>query len=82
MKRLRILSLGRNALKRIEKLEDVADTLEELWLSYNQITSLEGLAALANLTTLYLGNNNVKSWAELDRLQALPHLRDITFIGE
>eukprot|EP00611_Tribonema_gayanum_P004583 TRINITY_DN1378_c0_g1_i1.p2 TRINITY_DN1378_c0_g1~~TRINITY_DN1378_c0_g1_i1.p2 ORF type:complete len:216 (-),score=86.89 TRINITY_DN1378_c0_g1_i1:19-594(-) len=81
MKRLRILSLGRNVLKRIEKLEDVADTLEELWLSYNQITSLEGLGALASLTTLYVSNNNIKSWAELDRLQALAHLRDVTFVG-
>lgn len=67
MKKLRILSLGRNnvqwtsprcvclctgeamhltlpslvlyplQIKKIEKLEDLADTLEELWLSYNQV---------------------------------------------
>lgn len=40
MESLRILSLGRNLIKKIENLDAVADTLEELWISYNQITSL------------------------------------------
>ena len=35
LKNLRILSLGRNNIKRIMALEDVGQTLEELWLSYN-----------------------------------------------
>ncbi|CAM9427428.1 unnamed protein product, partial [Phaeothamnion confervicola] len=89
MKKLRILSLGRNAIKKasgihlslIEKLDDAADTLEELWLSYNQINTLDGLGNLANLTTLYLSNNKVKSWSELDKLAPLEHLRDVLFVG-
>lgn len=40
MENLRILSLGRNLIKKIENLDAVADTLEELWLSYNQVVSL------------------------------------------
>lgn len=52
----------------IEKLEDVAESLEELWLSYNLITSLDGLGALSKLTTLYMSNNHIKAWAELDKL--------------
>jgi dynein light chain 1 len=32
MTELKILSLGRNNLKKIEKLEDVSGTLEQLWL--------------------------------------------------
>lgn len=95
MTRLKILSLGRNVIKRvraracvrvflpfcqrgvcppsgfgiqIERLDDVADTLEELWLSYNQISSLDGLSNLRNLTTLYLANNNIRSWTELDKI--------------
>ena len=52
----------------IEKLEDVSSTLEELWLSYNQITSLDGLSGLSQLTTLYLSNNLIKAWNELDKL--------------
>jgi dynein light chain 1 len=42
MESLQILSLGRNLIKKIEGLEPVADTLEELWLSYNQIDKLVG----------------------------------------
>lgn len=40
MDNLQILSLGRNLLRKIEGLEPVSATLEELWLSYNQIASL------------------------------------------
>ena len=37
LKNLKILSLGRNNIKKIANLDDVAGTLEQLWLSYNQI---------------------------------------------
>jgi dynein light chain 1, axonemal len=40
MDNLRILSLGRNLIKKIENLDAVADTLEELWMSYNQLEKL------------------------------------------
>lgn len=53
---------------KIEKLDDVAETLEELWISYNQVTTLDGLSNLSHLTRLYMSNNSVKSWAELDKL--------------
>ncbi|OQS04002.1 3-hydroxyisobutyrate dehydrogenase, partial [Thraustotheca clavata] len=81
MKKLRILSLGRNQIKKIEKLDDVSDTLEELWISYNVITTLDGLSGLTNLTTLYISNNLIKSWDELDKLSNLPKLRDVLFSG-
>ncbi len=81
MKRLRILSIGRNQIKKIEKLDDLAETLEELWLSYNHISSLDGLSNLKNLTTLFMSNNNIKSWAELDKLKNLEKLRDVLFFG-
>lgn len=68
MKSLRILSLGRNQIRRIEKLEDVSDTLEELWLSYNLITSLSGINILRNLTTLYMSNNKISNWSEIQKL--------------
>jgi dynein light chain 1, axonemal len=68
MSKLKILSLGRNLLKKIEKLEDVASTLEELWVSYNQISTLDGISVCTNLATLYISNNTIKSWAELDKL--------------
>ena len=81
MGKLKILSLGRNAIKKIEKLEDVAGTLEELWLSYNAISTLDGLSHLTNLTTLYLSNNLIKSWAELDKLAELKNLKDLLLVG-
>lgn len=59
----------------------MAGTLEELWLSYNQIASLDGLSSLTNLTTLYMSNNAIKNWAELDKLACLPNLRDVLFVG-
>lgn len=52
----------------IEKLDDVAESLEELWISYNQVTTLDGLSNLSNLARLYMSNNSVKNWAELDKL--------------
>lgn len=81
MDKLRILSLARNALKKIERLEDVAATLEELWLGYNQIASLEGLQACGRLRVLYIGNNSIKDWSELDKISGLPELQEVVFIG-
>ena len=68
LKSLKVLSLGRNQLKKIEKLEDNAATLEELWLSYNQIDKLEGLTGMKKLRVLYLSNNAIKSFDELIKL--------------
>jgi dynein light chain 1 len=81
MSKLRILSLGRNVIKKIEKLEDISSSLEELWISYNQITTLDGLSCCPNLTTLYISNNQLKQWSELDKLAGLANLRDVLFVG-
>jgi len=112
MEKLRILSLGRNQIKRIEGLavrarsvrardarappprrhcrpappraaprQDVAGTLEELWMSYNQLASLEGLQACGKLRVLYAGNNCLREWAEVERLAELPALRELLLAG-
>lgn len=81
MTELKVLSLGRNNIKKIEKLEDVAGSLQELWISYNQVASLDGLACLTNLTTLFCSNNLIKSFDELDKLKANDKLWDVLFIG-
>ena len=49
MSKLKILSLGRNNIKKIEKLEEVSSTLEQLWISYNQIASRAGIEKLQHL---------------------------------
>lgn len=40
MESLKILALGRNQIKKIENLDSVAETLEELWISYNVLERL------------------------------------------
>ena len=81
MPKLRILSLGRNNIKKFAKLEDVASTLEELWMSYNSLKALDDIGPLDNLEVIYLGNNHIEDWAELEKLSHLPKLRDILLVG-
>jgi len=68
MASLRVLSIGRNNIKKIIGLDEVAGTLEQLWISYNMIGSLDGLSSLTKLTTLYCSNNLLKSFSDLDKL--------------
>mmetsp|Transcript_38187 Transcript_38187/g.49421 ORF Transcript_38187/g.49421 Transcript_38187/m.49421 type:complete len:157 (-) Transcript_38187:37-507(-) len=81
MPKLRILSLGRNLIKKVTKLEDVSATLEELWISYNMLKTLDDINVLENLEVLYIGNNHISDWSELDKLASLPKFRDILLVG-
>lgn len=81
MDNLKILSLGRNLIKKIENLDAVADTLEELWISYNQVASLNGIEKLSNLKVLLMSNNKIASWSDVDRLAAISTLEDILLVG-
>jgi len=81
MDNLTILSLGRNLIKKIENLDGVADTLEELWVSYNLIDKLTNIEKLTKLRILYLHNNKISSWGELEKLQALENLEEILLVG-
>lgn len=65
---LEILSLGRNVIKKISGLEEVGSTLRELWLSYNQIERLDGLQPCVKLQVLFMSNNKVKAWDEIEKL--------------
>ena len=66
--KLKILSLGRNQIKKIENLDGVSDTLEQLWLSYNNIEKLSGIEKLKKLKVLYISNNKVDKWPEFEKL--------------
>ncbi len=81
LKNLKILSLGRNNIKKIQYLDDVAATLEELWISYNIIASLDGLNSLQKLHTLYMSNNKIRSWDEIGKCAGLGDLRVCLFYG-
>lgn len=78
---LKILSLGRNAIRKLDGIQPVAGTLEQLWISYNAIERLEGVECLQKLNVLYMSNNKISEWQEIDRLSSLPHLSDVLFIG-
>ena len=68
LKNLKILSLGRNNIKRIVGLDEIGATLEQLWLSYNQIEKLEGLTLCIKLVVLFMSNNRIKAWEEIAKL--------------
>ncbi|KAK9811713.1 hypothetical protein WJX72_008876 [[Myrmecia] bisecta] len=78
---LQILSLGRNQIKKIENLDSVADTLQELWMSYNLLERLVGVEKLSSLRVLYLSNNKIRDWAEVERLAPLDKLEDLLLVG-
>lgn len=81
LRNLKILSLGRNNIKNFGGLEAVAETLEQLWISYNNIERLKGINVLRKLTVLYMSNNQVKDWSEFIKLNDLPNLVDLVFVG-
>lgn len=81
LKNLRILSLGRNNIKRILALEDVGATLEELWISYNQIEKLDGLQPCVKLSVLFMSNNKIKTFEEISKIAQLPEIKNVLFIG-
>ena len=60
-KNLKVLSLGRNSIKSLQGVEGAADTLEQLWISYNQIDKLKPIRNLAKLHTLYMAHNLVST---------------------
>ncbi|XP_045175527.1 dynein axonemal light chain 1-like isoform X2 [Mercenaria mercenaria] len=81
LKNLKILSLGRNNIKSLTGLEAVGDTLQELWISYNRIEKLKGVNVLKKLKVLYMSNNEVKDMNELVKLDDLPCLEELVFVG-
>lgn len=81
LRNLKILSLGRNYIKAFTGLESLADTLEELWISYNFIEKMKGILGMRKLKVLYMSNNSVKEWAEVNKLAEMESLQDLLFVG-
>jgi len=42
---------------------------------------MKGIQAMKNLRVLYMSNNLVREWNEFARLQELPNLQDLVFVG-
>eukprot|EP01062_Namystynia_karyoxenos_P029018 TRINITY_DN21877_c0_g1_i1.p1 TRINITY_DN21877_c0_g1~~TRINITY_DN21877_c0_g1_i1.p1 ORF type:complete len:261 (+),score=113.10 TRINITY_DN21877_c0_g1_i1:90-785(+) len=79
LQHLRILSLGRNKIKKLENLD--LPNLEELWISYNNIDKLSGLDKLRSLSVLYMSNNLVAKWTEVEKLTNNSRLTDLLMIN-
>jgi dynein light chain 1 len=81
LRNLQILSLGRNNIKRILCLDEIGQTLEELWISYNQIEKLDGLQPCVKLRVLYISNNRIGNWGEVQKLTQNSTLRSVLLRG-
>ena len=80
-KTLKVLSLGRNLVKSLQGIEGAAESLEQLWISYNQVDRLKPIRNLLRLKVLYMSHNYVREWREFEHLTELPCLEDLVFIG-
>jgi dynein light chain 1 len=75
------LSLSRNNIRKITGLDEIGQTLKELWLSYNKIDKLDGLGSCVKLEIFFISNNLIKSWDEVSKLAQLPALKDVLLWG-
>merc|ERR1712086_31925 len=82
MEKLVILSLGRNNIKKLENLDGLGARLEQLWISYNIISSLAGIEKLRVLKVLFISNNKISDFKEVNRLAKLSStLEEVVLFG-
>jgi len=81
MENLKILSLGRNLIKKLDNMDGLGNKLEQLWVSYNQLSSLAGVEKLKCLKVLYAGNNKIGDVKEVNRLMEVPDLEELVLFG-
>merc|ERR1711977_464808 len=81
MENLKILSLGRNLIKKLDNMDGLGNKLEQLWISYNSISSLGGIEKLKCLKILFVGNNKIADEKEVQRLCELPELEELVLFG-
>ena len=55
--------------------------LEELYVSFNEISDLSSLNYHEGLQVIDLEGNNVADWEEVEALETLPELRELTLAG-
>merc|ERR1712153_58939 len=82
MEKLVVLSLGRNNIKKLENLDGLGARLEQLWISYNIISSLAGIEKLRVLKVLFISNNKISDFKEVNRLAELSStLEELVLFG-
>uniref|UniRef100_A0A3B5A6D4 Leucine-rich repeat-containing protein 9-like n=1 Tax=Stegastes partitus TaxID=144197 RepID=A0A3B5A6D4_9TELE len=79
---LRELVLDRNRIKGLAKNSFTAqNVLLELHLAENRIRELNHLDPLTELRKLFLGMNKLQDVTELDKLEVLPSLTELSIVG-
>ncbi|XP_053191128.1 leucine-rich repeat-containing protein 9 [Scomber japonicus] len=79
---LRELVLDRNRIKALAENSFIAQSvLLELHLAENRIRELNHLNPLAELRKLFLGMNKLQDITELDKLEVLPSLTELSVVG-
>ncbi|XP_005098353.1 leucine-rich repeat-containing protein 9 [Aplysia californica] len=79
---LRELVLDRNKIKQLSEYSFINQwNLQELHLEENRLRDLVGLGCLENLLRLYLGSNRIQELVELDRLDTLHNLVEISLVN-
>ena len=81
LRRIKVLSLGRNNIKRLQGLEDIGNSLEELWINYNNVEKLDGIQHCTKLIVFFASHNRIKSWDEVAKLAVLSELKAVLLIG-
>ncbi|GAB0091908.1 Leucine-rich repeat [Sergentomyia squamirostris] len=81
LKNLKILSLSRNNISSLDGVQAVGETLEELWMSYNNLTNLNGLESLTKLRVFYISHNRIRDWKDVDRIADRSSLNELVFAG-
>uniref|UniRef100_A0A669EAH4 Leucine rich repeat containing 9 n=1 Tax=Oreochromis niloticus TaxID=8128 RepID=A0A669EAH4_ORENI len=82
LRQLRELVLNRNRIKTLTKNSFAAQALLlELHLAQNRIRELNHLDPLIELCKLSLDMNKLQDIAELDKLEALPSLKELSVVG-
>jgi len=80
LKHLQVLWLSRTGLRELSGMSALP-VLQELYVSFNDVEDLNPLCYHDALHVLDLEGNNVASWAEVENLDTLPELRELTLTG-
>ncbi|XP_019940178.2 leucine-rich repeat-containing protein 9 isoform X2 [Paralichthys olivaceus] len=82
LRQLRELVLDRNRIKSLAENSFIAqNVLLELHLEENRIRELNHLDPLTELRKLFLGMNRLQDVTELDKLEVLPSLTELSVVG-
>jgi hypothetical protein len=80
LKNLKVLWLSRAGVTELWGISAMP-VLEELYVSFNEIADLNSLNYHEKLQVLDLEGNNVSEWDEVEALETLPELRELTLTG-